>query len=280
MPEGPHLGIDERGGHRSRRHVDLGRRTVRRQQLFRSGDGRRCRTLPSDPQIRSRRKAGAGASAPGMLVFPHGIHVDRDGNVWVTDGQDNAPAPPPGRIGDARGRPHGSAAGRDERAPGLQVQPGRQAAADPRHAGRRCGTRLLLSAERRRRRRPNGDIFVAEGHGGANSRILKFTKDGTLISGHRQKGHRSGRVRSAARARFRFEGPAVRRRPQQQPHPDPRSGGQVHRRSGRSSAARAGSTSTRNDTIYVADSESGAVGQRTQPDGEARHRIGSIRTAR
>src|SRR5215210_5731117 len=29
----------------------------------------------------------------GMLIFPHGIHVDRDGNVWVTDGQDNAPTP-------------------------------------------------------------------------------------------------------------------------------------------------------------------------------------------
>ena len=27
----------------------------------------------------------------GLLIFPHGIHVDRDGNVWVTDGQDNAP---------------------------------------------------------------------------------------------------------------------------------------------------------------------------------------------
>src|SRR4029453_448125 len=25
----------------------------------------------------------------GLLIFPHGIHVDRDGNVWVTDGQDN-----------------------------------------------------------------------------------------------------------------------------------------------------------------------------------------------
>jgi hypothetical protein len=25
----------------------------------------------------------------GMLIFPHGIHVDRDGNIWVTDGQDN-----------------------------------------------------------------------------------------------------------------------------------------------------------------------------------------------
>ena len=27
----------------------------------------------------------------GMFVFPHGIHVDRDGNIWVTDGQDNFP---------------------------------------------------------------------------------------------------------------------------------------------------------------------------------------------
>src|SRR6266705_4591681 len=31
----------------------------------------------------------------GMLIFLHGIFVDRDGNVWVTDGQDNAPQPPP-----------------------------------------------------------------------------------------------------------------------------------------------------------------------------------------
>ena len=27
----------------------------------------------------------------GLIIFPHGMHVDRDGNVWVTDGQDNAP---------------------------------------------------------------------------------------------------------------------------------------------------------------------------------------------
>ena len=43
----------------------------------------------------------------GLLIFPHGIFVDRDGNVWVTDGQDDAPraqgtaantlfGPPPG----------------------------------------------------------------------------------------------------------------------------------------------------------------------------------------
>src|SRR6266496_2453276 len=23
----------------------------------------------------------------GMMIFPHGINVDKDGNVWVTDGQ-------------------------------------------------------------------------------------------------------------------------------------------------------------------------------------------------
>ena len=27
----------------------------------------------------------------GLMVFPHGIHVDREGNIWVTDGQDNLP---------------------------------------------------------------------------------------------------------------------------------------------------------------------------------------------
>src|SRR5258707_15838503 len=40
----------------------------------------------------------------GMLIFPHGIHVDKDGNVWVTDGQDNAPLPARG-AGGGRGAP-------------------------------------------------------------------------------------------------------------------------------------------------------------------------------
>ncbi len=46
LPEGPHVGLDQRGGHRPRRQVDLGGRALRRQQLLGSGqgpDGRRCR---------------------------------------------------------------------------------------------------------------------------------------------------------------------------------------------------------------------------------------------
>src|SRR5207244_6004789 len=38
----------------------------------------------------------------GLLIFPHGIHVDKDGNVWVTDGQDDAPVPARG-AGGGRG---------------------------------------------------------------------------------------------------------------------------------------------------------------------------------
>jgi sugar lactone lactonase YvrE len=41
---------------------------------------------------------------------------------------------------------------------------------------------------------PNGDIFVSEGHGGANSRILKFTKDGKLITSFGKKGSGPGEM--------------------------------------------------------------------------------------
>src|SRR5262245_45720686 len=48
----------------------------------------------------------------GMLIFPHGIHVDRDGNVWVTDGQDNAPVPQRGEGGRAGGAAAAEGGGR------------------------------------------------------------------------------------------------------------------------------------------------------------------------
>src|SRR5207253_7286941 len=39
--------------------------------------------LHFDPSGKVIKSFGAG-----MLIFTHGIHVDRDGNVWVTDGKD------------------------------------------------------------------------------------------------------------------------------------------------------------------------------------------------
>jgi len=133
----------------------------------------------------------------GMLIFPHGIHVDRDGNVWVTDGQDNAPLPQRGAGGGGRGRS-------DE--PGTTA--GGRAAPPARPIGPRPGAtfgnqvfkfspdgKVLLTLGKPGGAAapdyfyqpndvvtaPNGDIFVSEGHGAGNNRILKFDKSGKFI---------------------------------------------------------------------------------------------------
>ncbi len=48
----------------------------------------------------------------GLLVGPHGIFVDRDGNVWVTDYQDNAPRAARGAGGAAGAQARAAAARR------------------------------------------------------------------------------------------------------------------------------------------------------------------------
>jgi streptogramin lyase len=124
----------------------------------------------------------------GMLIFPHGIYVDRDGNLWVTDGQDNAPRPEGQRGGASLSGPlPGATIGHqvfkfspDGR---LLMTLGKAGgAAEP---GYFYQPNDILVA-------PNGDIFVAEGHGGANSRILKFSKDGTFIKSWGKKGTAPG----------------------------------------------------------------------------------------
>jgi streptogramin lyase len=127
----------------------------------------------------------------GMLIFPHGIFVDRDGNVWVTDGQDDAPLPQRGaegggRAGGGRARgeaPTGPIGPRPGATKGNQVykfspdgkvlltlgKPGGAAAPDYFYQP----NDVLVA--------PNGDIFVSEGHGAGNNRVLKFDKTGKFI---------------------------------------------------------------------------------------------------
>ena len=54
----------------------------------------------------------------GLMVFPHGIHVDRDGNLWVTDGNGNAPQAGRGAGGGAAWCGCGSRGGRRRRSCG------------------------------------------------------------------------------------------------------------------------------------------------------------------
>ena len=97
----------------------------------------------------------------GMFVFPHGIAVDKDGNVWVTDGQGRDGKghqvfkfSPDGKVLITLGK-----AGVAGDGPDTFNQPDDVAIA------------------------PNGDIFVADGHTPAmgNARVMKFAKDGKFI---------------------------------------------------------------------------------------------------
>src|SRR5580692_5809519 len=142
----------------------------------------------------------------GLFIFPHGICIDKDDNVWITDGQGRdgighqaIKFSPDGKVLMRLGK--AGVAGKGE---GEFIAPNDVAIA------------------------PNGDIFVSEGHtsGGrtpTNDRVQKFDKNGKFIMMWGKSG-----TGPAAFAGVRFERPAVRSRSQQQSHPDFRPERQVH----------------------------------------------------
>jgi sugar lactone lactonase YvrE len=121
----------------------------------------------------------------GMFVFPHGIHVDRDGNVWVTDGQDNLPRPARGAPADAPLPPPPA------EIVGHQVLKFSPTGELLMALGRPGGNQPGQPADEASFYQPNdvitnaaGDIFVAEGHSsreGAHARISKFDRTGRFI---------------------------------------------------------------------------------------------------
>jgi hypothetical protein len=109
----------------------------------------------------------------GLLVFPHGLHVDRAGNVWVTD-----------------------ALGKDGR--GHQVfkfSPQGQVLMTLGKAGQAGSGPDEFNAPSSVYVAPNGDIFVGDGHGGnTNARIVKFDKNGKLLKIWGKKGSGPGEI--------------------------------------------------------------------------------------
>ncbi len=107
----------------------------------------------------------------GLFVFPHSIHVDREGNVFVADAEGKGGKghvvvkfSPAGKVLMTLGKPGVAGATND-----TFNRPS-----------------AVVTA-------PNGDIFVADGHGGeSNARIMKFSKDGKFIKTWGRKGTAPG----------------------------------------------------------------------------------------
>ena len=122
----------------------------------------------------------------GLLIFPHGIYVDRDGNVWVTDGQDDAPQPAqpaPGAAATRAGPLPGSTRGHQV----FKFSPEGKLLMTMGKAGGAAAPDYFYQPDDVLVA-PNGDIFISEGHGGANSRILKFNREGKFLMSFGSKG--------------------------------------------------------------------------------------------
>ena len=134
--------------------------------------------------------------APGLMVFPHGIHVDRDGNVWVTDGQDNLPRRRPGDPADA---PLPAA---PAKVVGHQVFKFSPEGKLLLTLGKAGGNQPGQPMDKASFYQPNdivtlrnGDILVAEGHSNAeniSNRIVRFSRDGKYLGEFGKRGSGPG----------------------------------------------------------------------------------------
>ena len=108
-----------------------------------------------------------------MFVQPHGMAIDREGNLWVTDAQDK----------DGKGQqvfkfsPEGK----------VLMTLGKAGVAKEGADTFNGPTDVVIA--------PNGDIFVSDGHvANSNGRIVKFSKDGKFIKEWGKKGTGPGEM--------------------------------------------------------------------------------------
>jgi len=163
-----------------------------------------CDNNPVDPIFKFDRNTGAVLAnfGGGIMVTPHGIDVDAEGNVWVTDFVGNAEGTkghqvhkfsPDGELLMSLGTP-----GQPGSGPKQFNQP----------------NDVIIA--------PDGSIFVSDGHSGqgmtsnaameeglasgATARIIKFSPDGTRLMEWGQIGVRHGEFRTPHALEFDSQG--------------------------------------------------------------------------
>ena len=188
--------------------------------------------LEFDPSGKLLASFGAG-----MFVFPHGITADRDGNIWVTDGD--------GKDGKGHQVFKFSPKGK------VLLELGKAGVAGASEDTFNKPSAVAIAS--------NGDIFVADGHGGeTNARIVKFTKQGKFIMTWGKKGSAPGELNIPHALAFDSQGRLfVADRGNNRI--------QIFDQNGKfldqwqQFSRPSGIFIDRNDLIYVADSESGSV---------------------
>jgi DNA-binding beta-propeller fold protein YncE len=195
----------------------------------------------------------------GLFNFPHGAALDAQGNLWVTDarggngkGHQVFKFDPDGKILMTLGKPGTSGSG-----PGLFDQP----------------TDVVIA--------PDGDIFVTDSHrNGKNNRVVHFSRSGTFIKEWGRKGSGNGEMSEPHTIAMDSQGRLfVGDRENNRIQIFDQNGTYIDewRQFGRPS----GIYITSDDTIYVADSESGPdTGAHELPGIKKGIRIGSARDGR
>jgi sugar lactone lactonase YvrE len=163
-----------------------------------------CHTNPVDPIFKFDRNTGEVLAnfGGGVMVTPHGIHVDQDGNVWVTDFAVNQEGTKGHQV--HKFSPNGNLL--------LSLGTPGQAGSDSSHLNQ--PNDVIVG--------PDGSIYVADGHGGQGmtsnqameegrqsgqtARIMKFTPDGTFIKEWGQIGVRHGEFRTPHAMEFDSQG--------------------------------------------------------------------------
>jgi len=142
--------------------------------------GWECLSSNLDSVVRFDADGNASRSfGGGMFIWPHGIAVDAEGNVWVTDAVSAERAD--GKRGHqvVKFSPDGKVLLRLG-SPGV---PGNDAT----HFN--APSDVAVAA--------NGDVFVADGHGDdTNNRVVKFSKDGKFIKAWGKTGYAPGEFRT------------------------------------------------------------------------------------
>jgi DNA-binding beta-propeller fold protein YncE len=108
----------------------------------------------------------------GMINYSHGLHVDPDNNIWVTDGR-------------AMDNGKGHTVMKFNQDGKLLMTLGKPGVAGTTQDTFNSPSDVYVA--------PNGDIFVADGHGGdTNNRVVKFDKNGKYIKEWGKKGKGPG----------------------------------------------------------------------------------------